>query len=196
LSIDAAFAPLNFPAVGRRTDDDASVRGHAAGYAAGRKKAEQELDELRTALALDAQSRSESAAADLRLAVAALERSAELLRAHEVPALESVDAAIAAAAFELAEAIVGYELSAAPGSARAALARATDAVPVAVTRIRLNPEDSALIALHELGAGVVVVDDPSVERGGAILDIEHGSIDARVSTALARAKAALAGGPQ
>ena len=196
MSIDAAFAPLNFPAVGRRTDDEASVRGHAAGYGAGRRQAEQEMDALRSALALDAQSRAEAAAADLRLALDALERSTVLLHAHHLPALKSVDLAIAAAAFELAEAIVGHELSAGPGSARAAVERATSAVPGVVTRIRLNPQDIAHIAPHEFGVDLVLVEDVDVERGGAILEVEHGSIDARISTALARAKAALAGGSQ
>lgn len=196
MSIDAGFAPLNFPAIGRRTDDEASVRGHSAGYTAGKRRAEQELDELRATLALDATVQVERDSAELRLAIDALEHSAVLLRAHHLPALQSVDLAIAAAAFELAEAIVGHELSTGPGSARAAVQRATDVVAVVLTRIRLNPADIALMVPHEFGAQLVLVEDPDIERGGAILEIEHGSIDARISTALARAKAALAGGPQ
>lgn len=196
LSIDAAFAPLDFPAVGRHGDSAASVRGHAAGYAAGRKQAEQELHELRSAIAAEAQAARESATSELNRAINALGSAAEQLRAHERPVLESVDGAIARAAFELAEAIVGHELADREGSARAAVRRGIESAPAAPARIRLNPRDIALIDHTEFGSGLVLVEDDQIEPGGAVVELDNGSIDARVTSSLARAKAALGEGAQ
>jgi flagellar assembly protein FliH len=191
LSIDAVFAPLDFPAVGRRTDDAASVRGHAAGYAAGRRQAEQELQELRSSIAAEAQAARVSATAELTRAMNALESATAQLRAQELPVLESVDGAIARAAFELAEAIIGHELADGEGSARTAVRRATESSPAAATRIRFNPRDIALMAPHQFAPGLVLVGDETIEPGGAVVEVDNGSIDARVMSALARAKAAL-----
>ena len=91
---------------------------------------------------------------------------------------------------------MGHELADAEGSARAAVHRATESSPVEAPRVRLNPRDRALITGRELSSDVVLIDDPSIEPGGALVELDHGSIDARVTTALARAKAALAEGAQ
>jgi len=122
---EPAFAPLNFPALpGKGVGDGAaerdSIRGHATGYAAGRKQAEAEIASLRDSIRAEAAEAAEVARTRVGSALEALARAADDYRARQVPALESVDASLAAAAIELAEAIVGHELATTDGSARAA----------------------------------------------------------------------------
>lgn len=193
---ESAFSPLTFPALpGQAPDERDTIRGHAAGYAAGHRQAEGEIAALRDSLRAEAERVSESARADLQLALEALARAAADFRSRQVPVLQSVDASIAAAAVELAEAIVGHELSTADGSARAALDRAAlDAVP-AGSVVRLNPRDIQVI-VEEGGspAGLELVGDAGLQRGDAVVELAHGLIDARVSASLARARAALVEG--
>lgn len=197
MSTEQAFSPLSFPALPgqAKSDERDAIRGHAAGYAAGRKQAEAELAGLRERLESEAAEASEAARARIGSALEALARAASDFRSRQAPVLQSVDASIASAAIELAEAIVGHELSTAGGSARAALDRASvEAVP-AGSIVRLNPEDIAVI-VAEGGAqpGLELVADYSLERGDAVVDLQHGSLDARVSASLQRARAALTEG--
>lgn len=196
MSLDAAFSPLNFPALpGGAGDERASIRGHAAGYAAGRKQVEKELEAMKSDIADDATRRIEQHRREVSLALDALARSAAEFRSREVPVLESVDAAITAAAIELAEAIVGHELAAVRGAARAAVDRAVGEAGTTATSIRLNPDDIAIIVGETLGhPDLELVADPTLARGDAIAVTGDGSIDARISSALARAKAALVEG--
>mgnify|MGYP001807721832 CR=1 FL=1 len=197
MSTEQAFSPLSFPALPgqAKSDERDAIRGHAAGYAAGRKQAEAELAGLRERIESEAAEASEAARARIGSALEALARAASDFRSRQAPVLQSVDASIASAAIELAEAIVGHELSTAGGSARAALDRASvEAVP-AGSIVRLNPQDIAVI-VAEGGAqpGLELVADYSLERGDAVVDLQHGSLDARVSASLQRARAALTEG--
>ncbi|MCU1412616.1 MAG: hypothetical protein JWR04_3323 [Rhodoglobus sp.] len=197
MSTESAFSPLSFPALPgqSKADERDAIRGHTAGYAAGRKEAEAEVAVLRRALEAEAAEATEAARERVGTALEALARAASDFRARQAPALLSVDASIAAAAIELAEAIVGHELSTADGSARAALDRASvEAVP-AGSVVRLNPQDVAVI-VAEGGAhpGLELVADYSLDRGDAVVDLAHGTLDARVSASLQRARAALTEG--
>ena len=195
MSAEQAFSPLAFPALpGQGNHERDSIRGHAAGYAAGRKQAEAEAAVLREQISAEAARATALATAELRAANDALARAAAEFRARQVPVLASVDASIAAAAIELAEAIVGHELSSGDGSARAAIERASaEAVP-AGSVVRLNPHDIRVIEAEGGAPGVELVPDHSLQRGDAVVDLAHGSIDARVSASLARAKAVLVDG--
>lgn len=197
MSTEQAFSPLSFPALPgqAKSDERDAIRGHAAGYAAGRKQAEAELAGLRERLESEAAEASEAARARIGSALEALARAASDFRSRQAPVLQSVDASIASAAIELAEAIVGHELSTAGGSARAALDRASVGAVPAGSIVRLNPQDIAVI-VAEGGAqpGLELVADYSLERGDAVVDLQHGSLDARVSASLQRARAALTEG--
>ena len=193
MSIDAAFSPYDFPALpSEHTDQRAAVRGHAAGYAAGRKQVEQEFEALREAIELDGTRRAQQGSAEVQSALDALARSAAEFRQRELPVLRAVESAIANAAIELAEAIIGHELSATDDSARAAVERAVHEAGSIGNAIRLNPQDVAVIAAGGgLGNGLDLVADPSICRGDAVVDVANGSIDATISSSLARVKAAL-----
>jgi flagellar assembly protein FliH len=193
---EPAFSPLTFPALpGQAAHERDTIRGHSAGYAAGRKQAEAEIAALREQITADAARASEIARADVQSALEALGRAANDFRSREIPALRSVDASIASAAIELAEAIVGHELSTADGSARAALDRASaEAIPEGSV-VRLHPHDIAVITAERATyPGIELVADYSLQPGDAMVELAHGMLDARVSASLERAKAALAEG--
>ena len=196
MSPDAAFSPVNFPTIpGHRDDERASIRGHAAGYAAGRRQVEEELEAVRRAIAEDGTRQLEQHRREVEQALAALARSAAEFRARELPVLEAIETAIAAAAIELAEAIVGHELSAADGSARAVVERAVQVGAGDASAIRLNPDDLAVITSDgDFRHPIELVADPALHRGDAIVETGNGSIDARISAAVTRAKTALRGG--
>lgn len=195
------FAPLLFADLAARatgrTDDPSVVRGHAAGYAAGRRVAEAEISRRRAELDADAARTAEESRRRLESALGALDAAAGLLDARTAPVLAAADGALVAAAVELAAAILEREPH--PGVVAVverALRVAGDAVP---RRVRLHPADAAALAdLAVEGlvpAGVEIVADPEVDAGGALLDLRDGEIDARLGAALDRARAALADVP-
>lgn len=195
MSSDAAFSPLNFPALpGSPADERAAIRGHAAGYAAGRKQVVRELDALRESIVLDGSARAQRQNDQLRSALDALGRATTEFRTRQQPALESVDAAITAAAIELAEVIVGRELASVDDSALAAVQRALREAPAGPAVVRLHPADHAVIVAAGPIGNLELVPDASIARGDAVLDLVDGSIDARVTTSFARARDALESG--
>ncbi|TFC34404.1 FliH/SctL family protein [Cryobacterium sp. TMT2-42-4] len=208
---DAATARSNFSAVTfpslqgeRDAGDDASrARGHAAGYTAGLRAAAAEVDGR--IARLDAEQAAAGAIGQARIdrAVALLGAAAVALNERTVPVIQEAEDTLVATALELAEAILGYSLGDADASARAALARAlaTGATGATGTRetgrphsVRMNPADLALIDLiTRADAGVDFTADADLSRGDAIAEFPDGFLDARIGTALTRAKAALTG---
>lgn len=197
MSIEASFSPAAFPALRSGALEAVELRsrasGHAAGYAAGLREAAEEIAERA------ARQQEEAAAAiaegELRVqrAVAALRAATVALERRTVPVLAQAQDAIAATAIELAEAIVGRELSDADTAAASALHRAlADVVLELVHRVRLNPDDLAALDAEVIAAaGITLIPDPSLDRGDAITEFEDGYLDARVSSALERARAAI-----
>ncbi|TFB60513.1 MULTISPECIES: hypothetical protein [unclassified Cryobacterium] len=211
---DAATARSNFSAVTfpslqgeRGAGGDASrARGHAAGYTAGLRAAAAEVD-ARIAR-LDAEQAAAGAIGQARIdrAVALLGAAAAALHERTVPVIQEAEDTLVATALELAEAILGYSLGDADASARAALGRAlaTGVTGATVTTgalgtvrphsVRMNPADLALIDLiTRADAGVDFTADADLARGDAIAEFPDGFLDARIGTALTRAKAALTG---
>jgi flagellar assembly protein FliH len=64
-----------------------------------------------------------------------------------------------------------------------------------VAAVRLHPADIAVLKAAGLpqGTGVELVPDPSLARGDAMAEYPQGWLDARLGTALARARSALLG---
>ncbi len=76
--------------------------------------------------------------------------------------------------------------SGAETTVRRALASIDRSVPVAV---RLSPADAARVA--DVDLPVPVVADPALRDGDAVVDLPDGILDARIATALDRARTAL-----
>jgi flagellar assembly protein FliH len=240
-----AFARVIYPSVSlpgsdaatsrQAHDARAEARGHAAGYAAGLRAAELELAARRAVLEAEHSDLLHRLQAATVSAVGALAASARALDARVAPVLDDAEEALVATAFELAEAVLGYELRASepvdavsPGAdattrgagatdastrttdpapadprtgrtARAAVARAlavTD--PGDVVTVRLHPADLAWLdaaTLDSVAADVAFVADASLARGDAEAELRVGQVDARLGTALDRARTALLGDP-
>jgi flagellar assembly protein FliH len=164
------------------------------------RKAEAEARALRAQLETQHTAAREGGQRRLASAVVLLDAAAAALRARTTPVLAEADAELAAAAVALAEAVIGRELSDAPTGAKAALERALSAPDSdAVVAVRLHPADIALLEAELLkterstAAQVAFVPDSSLARGDAVAEYPDGELDARIRTAVARARAALAG---
>lgn len=194
-----AFVAMAVPRLGDRAlalrQEKAAARGHAAGYADGLRAAQRELD-ARTAR-LDAEHGDALRRGDESIgrAVDILHRAARALDESALPLLAESYDTLAAAAIDLAEAIIGYELADGERSARAALDRALAAPNAEEARtVRLHPDDLAALGDDLRGRlAVALAPDPSLARGDAVAEFADGYLDARLSTALARAKAVLRG---
>lgn len=186
------FADLAAPAA-RRADDPAVVRGHAAGYAAGRRVADRELAARLAELEADAVRVAEESGRRLESALGALELAAGRLDALTAPVLAAADRTLLAAAVDLAAAILAREPQASSiETVERALRVAGDAAP---RRIRLAPSDLAALPSSSVD-GVDLVADPAVAPGDAIVELAHGEVDARIGAALDRARAALTDGAE
>ena len=201
--LDSAFTPLAVPRVGetpidlRGEADRARTRGYAEGFAEGRRialeqaRVEQEENALRmTALQQAFAERAQSAADAVRDAQSAL--------AQRIDDVASLDAAlIEELALELAVEIVGVELADPARSAAHALRRALDAVPqTRWTRVVFSERD--VVTLRDADALTTMSDleitsSPSVDDGGAIVDIGDGSVDAPIEPAIPPARTVLRG---
>ncbi|MBT1606997.1 hypothetical protein [Curtobacterium flaccumfaciens] len=206
-----AFPVLADPA-GRERASSADVRGHAAGYTAGLRAAQAETDALRNRLEAEHAARVTALQADTARRVAVLDAATNAMLSTVAPVLADAEASVASAAVDLAEAIVGNVVratrpahdatvadgpdgqgsreariaSGAEATVRRALASVDRTVPVAV---RLSPADAARVAGLDLP--VPVVADGALRDGDAVVDLPDGMLDARIATALDRARTAL-----
>lgn len=197
-STEKTFSRMAFPQLQKQdaaAENEGYVHGHSAGFAAGLRAAEAEYRKKAEQLeaAFSARSEHQRAAADRTLAV--LNSAVRALHARNAPVLSAAEDVLAAAAVELAEAVLGQELSDGEKSARAALARAlAGAVPSEIVTVRMNPADLAVLGGTDISqAEVRLTADPALDPGDAVAVLPDGFLDARIGTALARAKQALTG---
>jgi flagellar assembly protein FliH len=164
-------------------------RGYEAGYADGQRDAE--------ALAKDAER-----ASALRLddAVSALLGSVDAARSAYEERFAELESAVPRFAFQLLEALIGREseLAVEPGREAVARALALDESTLPVVA-RLSPDDAETIgdlADRFAARPVTVVADPTVEPGGAVVEIGSTTIDTQLSRALGRVRAVIVGHPE
>jgi flagellar assembly protein FliH len=196
-STDLPFSRAQFPLLKASTDAAAGslayAHGHTAGYTSGLRKAAVEAEMRRVQMEAEHAAVLSECEARTGRVLAALASAAAALQAAVVPVLDDAQDALAASALDLAEAILGRELSDTDSSARAALARALADTPSAgVSKVRMHPADLSLLGdTVKETPGVVFTADDSLDRGDAFAEFEAGHLDARIGTALARARAAL-----
>src|SRR5947209_20077775 len=111
MSTSSAFAPLVFPEVATAATGEiaerARIQGHAAGYAAGRREAAAVLEQERAAQRSQADHLLATEIVRLRSAAAALEAASAALSAHQADVRTVGDAAMLAAAVDIAELVLG-----------------------------------------------------------------------------------------
>lgn len=192
MSID--FAPFAYPVLRddsiREAEERARVHGHTAGYTAGRREAAELLAADREQLLRDYEAQLEGSRRALADATRALNSAAARFASLAAPSLAGADDAILAVAVELAEEILGRELrdsAAWVERVRDVFASVDDEVPQG---IRLNPADAAALAESAEPLRVPVSPDATLARGDAVVVFADGLLDARVSSALDRARTA------
>jgi flagellar assembly protein FliH len=195
MSNDIVFARVPIPVLAeseqsQAASESARSRGFAAGYADGLRAAALEQSVWADAAEAERVLESESSAVRVAHVTATLRAAAVDLTECTVPVLADVERALLAAAFELAEAVIGTVDSIA--AARAAVARVLDSeVAGEVGVVRLNPSDLEAITPLVGEGGVRFVADPSLAPGDAIGELPDGWLDARIRTALDRAREVL-----
>jgi flagellar assembly protein FliH len=199
MSTDTVFSELTYPSLvtagAEEETERARVRGHAAGYAAGLRAAEADAAILAESTRAERDALRGDAGIALASALGALEAAAGRVQDIAALVLADADAALAAAAIELAESILGRELADDEASARVAMTRAMSTVaPDAVLDVRLSPVDLAVLGGNGIGADglagstVRLIADATLDRGDAVVDVPEGRVDARISSALERAR--------
>ena len=194
-----AFVPASFPRLRPSVTEAERARerargygdGHAEGYRAGMAAAAaaKALDDAEHARREAERTRSvDDALRALRTATAALQ-----CRTEEVAAASQSE--LFARAVELTELILAAELAGDEAPATAALRRAVTATePEEAREVRLHPDDLRVLEGTGLIAdGLVLTADPSLDRGDAMVTLDEGLVDARIRSALDRARRALDG---
>ena len=182
-----------------RSDSDsdaARAAGWAAGWAAG-SRAAAEAGALQRHTIDEAQRTAElvrSARTDAALTL--LGRAAEAITRQLVPVLAQATATLDDGAVTLAQAVLGRELADSDDGGRLALARALSLPPdVEVQTVRVHPLDLQVLigagVMADLPAGIELVADRNLSPGDAVAEFPDGFIDARIGTAVERARRAL-----
>ena len=174
--------------------------GYAAGWAEGHRAATAQVRAESESVVQEATANLRRESDALARALAALDRAAGELERRALPVLESASAELAAAAVLLAEALLGRELQlredGSLDAVRRALALAPHGRPLVV---RLHPDEYAIVRValetappaEAAGRPLELVADPSVERGGCVVDCDATRIDAQLGPALARVREVL-----
>jgi flagellar assembly protein FliH len=167
-------------------EDRAHMAGYETGYADGRREAEKEARDAERAIL-----------ARVERAVSALQSSTDAARlAYEERGVE-LERVVPRFAFDVLEALFGRESELAMDPGRDAIARALALDESTLPAIaRLSPDDAATIGdLADLAPSrsLTVVADPTVEPGGALVEIGSTTIDSQLTPALERVRAVIAG---
>ncbi len=174
----------------------AREQGFAQGYREGREAAEREAGaalDRELALARDAEAARAEAA---RRALSTLDDAAAAFAARQAAALHDVEELVFEAAFELATALLGRELTLAEAPVRDSVRRALAVLPgdVPVT-VGVHPLDAAVLGdLESLSGGrlVRIVCAPDVEPGACVADGGATHVDASLAAAIERVRQVIA----
>ena len=164
-------------------------RGYEAGYADGRRDAE-----------AAARAAERASVARVESAVTALGRSVDAAGSAYEERSAQLEDAVPRFAFELLEALFGRESALAADPGREAVARALALDESYLPAVaRLSPDDADTIGdLADLAPSrsLTVVADPTIEPGGAMVEIGSTTIDSQLSRALERVRALIIGHPE
>ncbi len=184
--------PIDYASLfpGALENDETADRGHAAGYEAGYADGQRDAE----VAARDAERES---LARVDGAVSALFRSADAARSAYEERSAHLERAVPRFAFELLETLFGRESLLAVDPGRDAIARALAFDESSLPAVaRLSPGDADTIGnLADLAPSrlLTVVADPTVEPGGALVEVGLTTIDSQLSRALLRVRAVMVG---
>jgi flagellar assembly protein FliH len=180
--------------VAARLRAEAQATGYAAGWAEGRQAAELAAREAREAFAAEAAEITAAQEESARRVLGALAAAVDRFERRAAPAVENLERELVEAAFALAEAVIGRELATAADPGRDAVSRALALAPPGRGAIaRLNPADAATLPGTATvdGREVLVVADPALAPGDAVVECDASTIESRLDAAVERARQAL-----
>jgi flagellar assembly protein FliH len=192
-----AFSPVLFPRLdaggGGEEHARARMRGYADGHAEGFRAGLAEAESAQRLAEDERNVRARAAAEELERAIATLHAAARSLGDRERELTSAAQEQVLSCAIELAELIIVGELSDAGASAAASARRAIAGVdPTEIREVRLHPDDLRTLQASADGlAAFALIPDDTLARGDAVATLDHGHIDARIGSALERARLAL-----
>jgi flagellar assembly protein FliH len=164
--------------------DEGKAVGYADGYQAGNDRA-----------AADALAAANDRERRLSEALTALATAARECSDRQSAAVDEIEQQIVEAVFELAETLLGREMSRTRTPGRDALRRALALVDAHGPAIAyMNPDDLETIGDYAdlaPGRAITLVADAAIEPGGCVLEAGSARVDAQLGPALRRAKQAL-----
>jgi flagellar assembly protein FliH len=134
---------------------------------------------------------------EIRKAVEKLAATVAGIAGARTEVVRRAEADLVRLSIEIARRILHRELSVDASALEALIHAALEKLSSQeVYRVRVHPDQEPMVraSLQRMGrqAGLEVVSDPSQERGGAIFEIAHGSLDASVDTQLREIERGLA----
>jgi flagellar assembly protein FliH len=187
-------APVDSKAVAQ-VKEEARTAGYAEGWAQGQREAAVAAEAAADQARADQIAYAERRDAALRRAIGALSLAAEAAERQTAASAEELQDLILGYAFEIAEAIVGRELTDPETRGLDALRRVMTQVPTSgPVTVSLHPADYAVLDTADLehdGRPIRLRPNPSLQPGDAIAEIGSMTVDATVATAVARVHEAL-----
>lgn len=168
------------------------AKGFAAGWAAGQKRAAREAAQEHARVAEEVRLAEEARNEAFADAMGQIANLALAMQNRDELVVDEMKEILAGAAIELAEALLGAELTNAETGAKAALRRALSVTdPKEIVKIHMNSRDLEVLQQSGVESPVTLIADPEMEAGDAIAYMPEGFLDARLSSAMDRARATL-----
>lgn len=181
----------------RQAMEQGHAEGYQAGYAAGLAVAAAEAHVAAEQAAEQAAAAEARRAVQLSEALVVLATAADAFRRREAVAVGEIESEVVDLAVGIARVVLDRELTVSENPGREAVVRALSLAPTdAAVTIRLHQDDAAALGAVDALAGaraVSVVADPTIERGGCVVDGGGRQIDAQIGPALARVASVLRG---
>jgi flagellar assembly protein FliH len=198
---DADLSSAVAPIASRRGDEAwtvARTAGYAEGWAQGQRAARVAAQAAQDQMTAARRAEEAEREATARQAMGALVRAADGLAARTVPAVEAIEDQILRTALELAEALLGHELSSGVGRDMNAVRRALAAAPAdGALTVRVHPDDYRTLTEGLLDVGnfdgrtVTLVADAALRPGDAMAEAGTTTVDATLAGALVRVRQVL-----
>jgi flagellar assembly protein FliH len=198
---DADLTAAASPVSSRRVEEARSAArtaGYAEGWAQGQRAARVAAQAAQDQIAAERRAEDATREALVRRAVGALSRAADDFASRSVPAADAIEDLVLRTAVDLAESLLGHELTAGAAREMHALRRAMAGAPdTGVVTVRLHPDDCHALtaALPESGEvdgrPVVLVADAALRPGDALAESGSTTVDATLAGAVTRVRQAL-----